>query len=41
MGLYLAQRLVTDVHGGTLELSDAEDGGTLAVIELPRGEPEA
>jgi signal transduction histidine kinase len=41
MGLYLAQRLVTDVHGGTLELSDAEDGGTLAVIELPRGEPKA
>jgi signal transduction histidine kinase len=38
MGLYLAQRLVVDLHGGTLELEETEDGGTTAVIVLPQSE---
>ncbi len=38
MGLYLAQRLVVDLHGGLLELEEAEGGGTTAVIVLPRTE---
>lgn len=36
MGLYLAQRLVQDLHEGALEVDDAEGGGTVAKIVLPR-----
>lgn len=44
MGLFLARQLVEAGHGGTLELLDASDGGTVARIRLPfaddtRGEP--
>lgn len=35
MGLFLAQQLVVGMHQGELELSDGDDGGTVAVIRLP------
>jgi two-component system sensor histidine kinase HydH len=38
MGLYLAQRLITDVHDGRLEM-DADGGGTVATIQLPKAGP--
>jgi signal transduction histidine kinase len=35
MGLFLARQLVVGMHGGTLELVDGVDGGTVATIRLP------
>jgi signal transduction histidine kinase len=35
MGLFLARALVVGMHGGELEIGDAEGGGTLAIIRLP------
>jgi len=34
MGLYLARALVVGMHGGDLEVGDAEGGGTRAVLRL-------
>ncbi len=34
MGLYLARALVVGMHGGELEIGDAEGGGTRAVLRL-------
>jgi len=36
MGLFLARELVVSMHGGSLELADGVDGGTVATIRLPR-----
>ena len=38
MGLFLARQLVVGMHGGILEMTDAEDGGTVATIRLPLSE---
>ena len=38
MGLFLARQLVVGMHGGVLELADAEGGGTVAVVRLPLAE---
>ena len=35
MGLFLARQLVVGMHGGTLEVNDHPDGGTIAVVKLP------
>ena len=35
MGLFLARQLIEEMHGGTLALTDAEGGGTLALIDIP------
>jgi signal transduction histidine kinase len=35
MGLFLARQLVVGMHGGTLEMADGDDGGTVATIRLP------
>jgi signal transduction histidine kinase len=35
MGLFLARQLVVGMHGGTLEMADGENGGTVATIRLP------
>jgi signal transduction histidine kinase len=35
MGLFLARQLVVGMHGGTLEMDDLPDGGTIAVVKLP------
>jgi signal transduction histidine kinase len=35
MGLFLARQLVVGMHGGTLEMVDGEDGGTVATIRIP------
>jgi signal transduction histidine kinase len=35
MGLFLARQLVVGMHGGTLEVEDHPDGGTIAVVKLP------
>jgi signal transduction histidine kinase len=35
MGLFLARQLVVGMHGGTLEMVDGADGGTVATIRLP------
>jgi len=35
MGLFLARQLVVGMHGGTLEMVDGVDGGTVATIRLP------
>jgi signal transduction histidine kinase len=34
MGLFLARQLVVGMHGGTLEMVDRTDGGTVATIRL-------
>jgi signal transduction histidine kinase len=35
MGLFLARQLVVGMHGGTLEMVDGDNGGTVATIRLP------
>jgi len=35
MGLFLARQLIVELHGGSLELRDAEHGGTVAEVRLP------
>jgi len=35
MGLFLARQLIVGMHGGELELEDAEGGGTAATVRLP------
>ena len=35
MGLFLARQLVVGMHGGSLEIEDGEDGGTVATMRLP------
>jgi signal transduction histidine kinase len=35
MGLFLARQLVVGMHGGSLEIVDGEDGGTVATMRLP------
>jgi signal transduction histidine kinase len=35
MGLFLARQLVVGMHGGTLEMTDGDDGGTVATVRLP------
>jgi signal transduction histidine kinase len=35
MGLFLARQLVVGMHGGALELENAERGGTSAIVRLP------
>jgi signal transduction histidine kinase len=35
MGLFLARQLVVGMHGGSLEIVDGADGGTVATIRLP------
>jgi len=47
MGLFLARQLVVGMHGGSLEIADGSDGGTVATMRLPllggevrNGEPE-
>ena len=35
MGLFLARQLVVGMHGGTLEIVDGPDGGTVATMRLP------
>jgi len=35
MGLFLARQLVVGMHGGALELEDADGGGTSAIVRLP------
>jgi signal transduction histidine kinase len=35
MGLFLARQLVVEMHGGTLEMADGIDGGTVATVRLP------
>jgi signal transduction histidine kinase len=35
MGLFLARQLVVNMHGGVLDVVDADDGGTVASVQLP------
>jgi signal transduction histidine kinase len=35
MGLFLARQLVVGMHGGSLEIVDGADGGTVATMRLP------
>jgi signal transduction histidine kinase len=35
MGLFLARQLVVGMHGGSLEIVDGTDGGTVATMRLP------
>jgi signal transduction histidine kinase len=35
MGLFLARQLVVGMHGGSLEVVDGPDGGTVATLRLP------
>ena len=35
MGLFLARQLVVGMHGGMLEVTDGEEGGTVATVRLP------
>jgi signal transduction histidine kinase len=35
MGLFLARQLVVGMHGGSLEMADRVDGGTVATVRLP------
>jgi signal transduction histidine kinase len=35
MGLFLARQLVVGMLGGSLEIGDGADGGTVATIRLP------
>ena len=35
MGLFLARQLVVGMHGGSLEILDGADGGTVATMRLP------
>jgi len=35
MGLFLARQLVVGMHGGALEMTDGDDGGTVATVRLP------
>jgi signal transduction histidine kinase len=35
MGLFLARQLIVGMHGGELELEDADGGGTAATVRLP------
>ena len=35
MGLFLAKQLIVGMHGGELELEDADGGGTAATVRLP------
>jgi signal transduction histidine kinase len=35
MGLFLARQLVVGMHGGSLEIFDGTDGGTVATMRLP------
>jgi len=35
MGLFLARQLVVGMHGGSLEIMDGADGGTVATMRLP------
>jgi signal transduction histidine kinase len=35
MGLFLARQLVVGMHGGSLEIADGTDGGTVAMMRLP------
>jgi signal transduction histidine kinase len=35
MGLFLARQLVVGMHGGSLEIADGSDGGTVATMRLP------
>jgi signal transduction histidine kinase len=35
MGLFLARQLIVGMHGGTLEIVDGENGGTVATMRLP------
>ena len=39
MGLFLARQLVVGMHGGEIEISDGEEGGTVAVVRLPLTAP--
>jgi signal transduction histidine kinase len=35
MGLFLARQLVVNMHGGVLDVADADGGGTVASVQLP------
>jgi signal transduction histidine kinase len=35
MGLFLARQLVVNMHGGMLDVADADGGGTVASVHLP------
>jgi signal transduction histidine kinase len=35
MGLFLARQLVVGMHGGSLEMADGAEGGTVATVRLP------
>jgi len=35
MGLFLARQLVVGMHGGSLEIVDGIEGGTVATMRLP------
>lgn len=41
MGLFLARQLVVGMHGGSLEIVDGTDGGTVATMRLPLLDMEA